>query len=57
MFYFNLKEYSENFVHALSHSSGSRRTRQFFLVHMALLDSLPSIKITFILWFSLALLK
>ena len=57
MFYFNLKEYSENFVHALSHSSGSRRTRQFFSVHMALLDSLPSIKITFILWFSLALLK
>ena len=31
MFYFNFKEYSENFVHALSHSSGSRRTRQFFL--------------------------
>ena len=57
MFYFNFKENSENFVYALSHSWFQKNTSVFFLVHMALLDSLPSIKITFILWFSLALLK
>ena len=58
MFFFSLKEYSENFVYALSHSWFQKNTLVFFfLVHVALLDSLPSIKITFILRFSLALLR